>query len=332
MEIKIPQITVPDFWLSNFGKVQEYLDAEIARGVVREYGDSSTGLPLRLVEYPRDNAEAKVMVMGGTHGHEPGTVASAMNLLHLMEQGVDLAGEEHPGLLSLLQRVHLYLVPVLNPDGRVVCPDTFYAQGIDTCTAYACGMTKTGALVPYDADADEPLYYYDPEDCIFIGGQFNGAGWAINRLRSPDRADAVEVTALFEFVKPLELDCMMDLHACGYNFALQTRSHDERYWPVMREWQRRAEVLFGAKGRQLGGLHGDDGTPLTFHFNSSLFHQHAKLMWIAYEGRQGYIGRRSFWPIPTEWEIIDDYLTAVQVTLTLAADETIGKVNREVFG
>ena len=55
-------------------------------------------------------------------------------------------------------------------------------------------------------------------------------------------------------------------------------------------------------------------------------------MWIAYEGRQGYIGRRSFWPIPTEWEIIDDYLTAVQVTLGLAADGTIGKVNREVFG
>ena len=104
MEIKIPQITVPDFWLSNFWKVQEYLDAEIVRGVVHEYGKSSTGLPLRLVEYGRDNAEAKVMVMGGTHGHEPGTVASAMNLLHLMEQGVDRAGEEHPGLLSPVPR------------------------------------------------------------------------------------------------------------------------------------------------------------------------------------------------------------------------------------
>lgn len=330
--ISIPQIAVPDFWLSNFKRVQDYLDSQVSQGVVREYGSSSTGLPLRLIEYAREDARAKVMVMGGTHGHEPGTVASATNLVHLMEQGVDLAGEEHPELLELLGQVHLYVVPVLNPDGRVVCPDTFYAQGVDTCTAYACGITKSGDLVPYDAGAEEPLYYYDPEDCVFIGGQFNGAGWAINRLRSPDKADAVEVAALFEFVRPLGLDCLMDLHACGYNFAFQVRSHDRRYWPIMREWQRRAELLFGAKGRQLGALHGDDGEPLTFHFNSSLFHRHAKLMWIAYEGRQGYLGRASFWPRPSEWEIVDDYLSAVQVTLSLAVEGTIREVNRGVFG
>ena len=47
--ISIPQIAVPDFWLSNFERVQDYLDSQVSQGVVREYGSSSTGLPLRLI-------------------------------------------------------------------------------------------------------------------------------------------------------------------------------------------------------------------------------------------------------------------------------------------
>ena len=101
--------------------------------------------------------------------------------------------------------------------------------------------------------------------------------------------DAIEVAAAFEFAKDCTLDAILDLHACGYNFAFQVRSHEPPYWPVMREWQRHAERLFVSKGRPLKPLHGDGDppAPLEFHFNSSLFHRHAKLMWIAFEGRQG---------------------------------------------
>jgi len=55
-------------------------------------------------------------------------------------------------------------------------------------------------------------------------------------------------------------------------------------------------------------------------------------MWVTYEGRQGYIGRSSFMPLPTEWEIIDDYLTAIQVYLELGFEEHYARANREVFG
>lgn len=102
----------------------------------------------------------------------------------------------------------------------------------------------------------------------------------------------------------------------------------------MREWQRRAEALFGGKGRRLNKLYGDGDPPEApkFHFNASLFHKHARLMWIAYEGRQGYVGSKGFMPLPTEWEIVDDYLSAVTVFLELGAEERYGKANREVFG
>ena len=65
---------------------------------------------------------------------------------------------------------------------------------------YANGLQKDGDQIPYDAGGEEPLYYFDPKDAIFMGGQFNGAGYAINRRRSCDESDAVEVQAAFEFV------------------------------------------------------------------------------------------------------------------------------------
>jgi len=332
MQIPIPQISVPDFWLANFDKVRHYLNHDLGRGSLHDLGQSSLGHPLTAVEYNPDAAHG-LMVIGGTHGHEPGGVAATMNLVHLMETGKDLAGEPHDRLLQLLENARLYVLPVLNPDGRVVCPDSFYAQGLDTCQIYASGLTKAGDIVPYDADSDEPLYYYDPAECIFIGGQFNGAGYAINRRRSIETSDAVEVAALAEFARTRNLDAIIDLHACGFNFAFQVKSHEPPYWPIMREWQRRAEQLFGAKGRPLNKLHGDGDPPdpLKFYFNSSLVHRHAKAMWMAFEGRQGYLGRPSFMPLPTEWEIVDDYLSAITVFIELGVEGHYAKANREVF-
>ena len=333
MDIKIPQIAVPHFWPANFGKVQNYLNQKLVVGMLHEVGVSSLGYPIRAVEYAREGC-VRLMVIGGTHGHEPGGVATMMNLIHLLESGRDLAVQPHDRLLGLLQKVHLYIVPCLNPDGRTVCPDTFYAQGLDTCSVYANGLKTDGDQIPYDCNSDEPLYYFDPADAVFMGGQFNGAGYAINRRRSCDESDAVEVQAVLDFAKGLGLDAVMDLHACGFNFAFQARSHEAPYWPIMREWQRRAEVLFGEKGRRLNKLHGDGDPPEppAFHFNSSLFHKHAQLMWVSYEGRQGYLGKKAFMPLPTEWEIVDDYLSAIAVFLELGIEEQYARANREVFG
>ena len=333
MRFKTPRIITPDFWLANLGDVSHYLRHRLKLGAVEEFGRSALGHPLHVVEYANPGA-VKLMVIGGTHGHEPGGVASVMNLIHLLESGEDLNGQAHDPLLDLAGRAHLLLVPCLNPDGRSVCPDSFYAQGIDTVTAWASGIRRDGSLVPYDADSSEPCYYHDPEDAFFVGGQFNGAGWAMNRRLSDDHSEAVEVQALLDYCIGREIDAILDLHACGYNFAFQVRSHQAPYWPIMREWQRRAEVLFVSKGRQLKPLHGDGDPPQPpdFFFNSSLLHKHARLIFMAFEGRQGLVGRRSFFPMPTEWEIIDDYLGAIEVFFELGVEGHYSRTNAEVFG
>ncbi|MBI2297910.1 MAG: hypothetical protein HYU66_02975 [Armatimonadetes bacterium] len=334
MTIPIPRIAVPDCWLSNVDWVEQYLTTRLSRGRATVVGHSTHGRPVHLVEYPDDHTETRLMIVGGTHGHEPGTVASAINLLSLLEEGVDLDGREHPELLAALDRVHLFVVPLLNPDGRAVCPDTFHAQGVDTCTIYASGLQRDGSLVPYDADSLEPCYYFDPADAIFVGGQFNGAGWAINRRLSDEHSEAVEVQALLDAVRGLELEAVLDLHACGYNFLMQARSHPAPYWECAREWQRRAAPIFAGKGRQLGALNGDADPPRPppFFFNSILFHRQAHLGWLAFEGRQGYLGRPGFMPLPSLWEIVDDYLTAVRVFLEVGADGWFARANRATFG
>lgn len=331
--MKIPKILVPDFWLSNADLVEEYLRTQMRRGTVLQVGQTVRGRPLQVVEYPNPG-RPKMMLIGGTHGHEPGTVAAAMNALHLLETGQDIAGERHPNLLTSLEEVHLFICPMLNPDGRAVCPDSFYAQGLDTVAVYSSGLQKDGSVIPYDAESDKPCYYFDPEDAIFVGGQFNAAGWAINRRLSDEHSEAVEVQQLLDFVKPLGLDAVFDLHACGYNFAMQARSHPAPYWPVVREWQARAEALFGEKGRPLGPLHGDADPPQPpeFFFNSILFHKQARLGWMGFEGRQGYVGNSCFMPLPTEWEIIDDYLIATQVFAQLVAEGLWGRANQQTFG
>ena len=80
MLIPIPQIAVPHFWLANLGRVQDYLLRNLRSGQLHDIGRSSLGYPLHVVEYPQPGCP-RLMVVGGTHGHEPGTVASVMNLI-----------------------------------------------------------------------------------------------------------------------------------------------------------------------------------------------------------------------------------------------------------
>lgn len=334
MALETAKVAVPPFWLANLNSVNDYLDHQISRGVNHRIGHSSLGHPLSVIEYPNPKAAYCLLVIGGTHGHEPGTVAAAMNLIHIMETGSGLDGKLNSKLTELAEQVHLYIMPVLNPDGRTVCLDSFVGLTVDACTAYASGLQKDGSVIPYDAGSDEPLYYFNPEEAIFVGGQFNGAGIAINRRKTIDPVDAVEAEALLEFVRGRSIEAVLDLHACGYNFAFQVRSHPAPYWPVMREWQRRAEQLFAERGSPLNPLYGDGDppTPPAFHFNSSVFHQRAHLMWIAFEGRQGYLGSPSFMPQPDHATIVQDYLSAIQVFIELGNEGWYARANQETFG
>lgn len=329
-----PLVVPPVFWLSNLDGVYRYLDTRLERGRRLAIGRSACNRRIDGVQYRgRNSHDAALMVIGGTHGHEPGTVAAAMNLIHLMETGADLDGRPHERLRAVLECIDLTVVPMLNPDGRAVCLDTFYNLPLETVYLYACGLTLEGELVPYDSESEEPLFYFDPKQCLFIGGQFNGAGHAINRPRRRDGFDAVEADHLLRYLQANRHDACFDMHACGYNFAFQARSHEPVYWPIFREWHRRAAALFARKSYPLRALHGDGDPPppVTMLQNSWIMHHQAKVMWMAFEGRQGFPGK-PFWPLSTPWEILDAYLEAITVFAELGAERAYAQANAAVFG
>lgn len=331
----VPKMQVPEFWLANFALVHDYLTHRVERGQVRLVGHSSLGYPIRVVEYPGKGPP--LLIMGGTHGHESGTVAAVMNMVHLMETGRDLAGEPRDALARALAQAHLYLLPVLNPDGRVVNPDSGYALPVGALAPYANGLQKDGSEIPYwpDTPGGDPIYHFDPSDAMFMGGQFNGAGYAMNRRRSPDDIEAVEVAALVKFLQHSRVDAVADLHACNTTHGMQAVRHEPVYWPIMREWQRRAEHLFAETGRRLWPL-GWDGDPpksrVSYLLNNCVFHKHCQLMFITFEGQVGYVGRPDLLPLITEYEIIDNYLMMMQVFIELGIEGRYAAANRSVFG
>ena len=59
-----------------------------------------------------------VVLVGGVHGAEPEATAGAMNLISLMETGKDLRGMDRPGLIDLVEKYRLVILPCVNMDGR----------------------------------------------------------------------------------------------------------------------------------------------------------------------------------------------------------------------
>jgi len=53
MQNKIPKMVVPQFWLVNFGRVQNYLSQRVREGKLCKVGKSSLGYPIPAVEYGR---------------------------------------------------------------------------------------------------------------------------------------------------------------------------------------------------------------------------------------------------------------------------------------
>jgi murein tripeptide amidase MpaA len=59
-----------------------------------------------------------IMFIGGIHGHEVKNIASLINLIEIIEKGIDLRKRKWPHVTSILQKFNLIIIPLANPDGR----------------------------------------------------------------------------------------------------------------------------------------------------------------------------------------------------------------------
>lgn len=262
---------VPVYWKSTLEDVEETLKL-VKRGKVKVLTTSAGGRPIYQVEYGKSNVklgEANLgsalgafdskyfadksgedyvptfLIDGSIHGGEfEGTVA-ILNLIKLMETGTDYAGIEHPELLELMNKLHLILVPVSNPDGRSRVPfETFVGRTFYDLRYYDQGTWKDGSLCGWpDCKTVHPI----KEKAGFIGAYFNDDG--VNMMHEDYFGNASkETTALFDICRTEAPDFSVLLHGGSnttnclvpYNYTTQ-EAHDEAIVVIRRLEKRSAE-------------------------------------------------------------------------------------------
>lgn len=193
-------IEPPIYWHSSVEQVNEDIK-KITKGKVTELLPSAGKRPIYMIEYgertipeskatlssacgahdvrcyadkTQDGYVPTVFISACIHGGEfEGTVAM-MNLISLLENGVDLAGNKNDRLLELASKLHLVLIPMSNPDGRSRIPfDNFVGHTFKDLRYYDQGTWKNGELCGWpDCKKIHPIKDY----CDFLGGYFNDDG------------------------------------------------------------------------------------------------------------------------------------------------------------
>lgn len=193
--------SIPVYWKSSLEDVEQTLKL-VKKGVVTQPAVSAGGRPIYMVEYGKSTLPPRtancssalgangsyycyadksspdyiptVFLCGCVHGGEfEGTVAM-LNLIKLIETGTDYRNEPNDELLKLAEKVHLILVPIVNPDGRSHIPfDSFVGRTFKDLRYYNQGTWKDGSLCGWpDCKKIHPI----KDHVDYLGGYFNDDG------------------------------------------------------------------------------------------------------------------------------------------------------------
>ena len=248
---RIPDRTLPPFWIGSRERLAEQLDA-IDRGRIEELTTSPGGRPLHLVTYgqreahdrranfnsavaardpaayaARDERERPVVFcIGPVHGHEVEGLTGLCNLLSILETGSDLRGVDRPTLRELADACRLVVLPCGNPDGLARFePDSLHGMTLDDLKFWGQGTWADDRLIGWpDAKQQHPMR---GDNVGFLGCYFNDEG--INPMHD-EFFDPMgpEAPAILEAVCREAPDVTFSLHSHGYPPGL----HRTKYAPL----------------------------------------------------------------------------------------------------
>ena len=229
---------IPVYWKTTLEDVEETMKL-VKKGRVSIAATSAGGRPVYQVEYGKSNVKLGTanlssalgahdskyyadktgedyiptfFIDGCIHGGEFEGTMAVLNLIKLMETGTDYAGEEHLQLLELMNKLHLIIIPVSNPDGRSRVPfSSFVKKTFYDLQYYNQGTWKDGTLCGWPGcKAVHPI----KEKAGFLGGYFNDDG--INMMHEDYFGNvSKETMALFEVCRKEAPDVSVLLHGGG---------------------------------------------------------------------------------------------------------------------
>jgi len=229
---------IPVYWKTTLEDVEETMKL-VKKGRVSIAATSAGGRPVYQVEYGKSNVKLGTanlssalgahdskyyadktgadyiptfFIDGCIHGGEFEGTMAALNLIKLMETGTDYAGEEHLQLLELMNKLHLIIIPVSNPDGRSRIPfSSFVKKTFYDLQYYNQGTWKDGTLCGWPGcKAVHPI----KEKAGFLGAYFNDDG--INMMHEDYFGNvSKETMALFDVCRKEAPDVSVLLHGGG---------------------------------------------------------------------------------------------------------------------
>ncbi len=314
----IPQITPPEWWTTEWEKVEEVLGM-FSRGTLVEEGRSAGNLPIYSLTYSSKPTNPTLLVIAGVHGHETGGLMALLAVATVLEVGVDPREKRYPEIERLVPALNLVMVPCFNPDARRRCPP------------FVVGMTKEQVeRIAYGVGADgQPLQYgagCDPEQVQELGGLYDDEGF--NPVWDSELVSASNevLVRLVKFCKPhviLELHERAGAHCfMTYEFAPpQAKMLAQHFSQHVRSFMENEGWPFA------------DDEPLTGIFNATtnldVIAQQYGAVPLRFEGRAGILGSRRPYGFH---EILESNLSAITCVMDCTVSTVWGPREEEEEG
>jgi len=249
------------------------------------------------------------MYLTGVHGAEMEGPAAAVNLMHLLEDGRDLDGQEWPDLAAAADGMRLVVVPVANPDGRArVTPRSLVGMTGDDLRYWGQGRWKSGELIGYPAcKQHQPL----PADEVdFPGGYPNDDGYNLMHDVTPGDIRTAEVRSLLELAAREVPDCVFNAHSYELDpGVLASSTVLAGYAQRQRELSASVERALDARGLRPRPYYESSGYNLVV-----ALHLTCGALGVTFEGPHGL--RHNPW---THRRILDCHLAAIEGALRFGA-------------
>ncbi|MDF2713860.1 MAG: hypothetical protein K0R28_785 [Paenibacillus sp.] len=225
---------IPTYWKSSLKHIEQSIST-IKRGQADVFARSAGGRDIYAVYYGNKQdfgrkanyssacgaadlsahankdktAKPVIAIVGGVHGGELEGIAAVLNLIHMLETGVDYGGRSNEYINGCFDRFRLVLIPCMNPDGRARIPcDTLVGMPFEEMRYYIQGTWKDGTLCGWPTcKVVHPI----AGAVTHLGGYFNDNG--INLMHDNFFSPMAEETKrLLELIDRETADATVLLH------------------------------------------------------------------------------------------------------------------------